>query len=402
MGLLPILDARASFAGRPSHFSALPPAAGGLRFRITQPRRIPMLLLLLFVGCPAPDPTAGLPSAGFLSLTSAAAKELSACLARFPESPAAAAGERLTAAAEACPGELYGEGERAWEALRCSAPPQAVAALRQDRDLAMGSPRSAAGIAHAEATVRPDAVNLDATLPLPDEAGPLGLLLPGGDPAGPAVLSGQGAVLHARARPAGGIDLGAFVSAGSHADSLFDLKAELLSATVLSGWWELALYPPGAGGELPWPVLAVGVRAATADAAVDAFVEEVRAKWGVQRQATTIAGAPGECLGGLKIMPGFEPCYARREDTLAIGWNAEALAGALAGPPADLGLAGASGARLDFGAMKAADALLASGKPADTLYPPLDYPLGTVTIRLLPPEGGALRLRATSTAGCGP
>lgn len=361
------------------------------------------MLLLLSLGCwPTVDPLAALPPGGFVSTTGPALAELSACLAPFAGSRVAEVGADWAALAATCPGEVYGQGPGALMDLRCRAAPEAVRAFRGEAVLAYAAPRLDIGLPRGHLEREGPGLRLTARLPLPDDLGALALAVPGAETAGPPVLADHDAVVHARLRPSGGIDVSALVESGTQADTLFGLKGALLSRAVLTGDWEFAAYPPVEGGEVPQLALAVGLRPDAGRVAVAAFADGLREKWSVQRQSATVGGHAGECLAGLRIMPQFEPCYVVTSTHLVAGWNQRAVESALAGgdwPGIDTTSGGV--ASVDFRAMRKADAGFAASRPPESTLPPLDYPLDRVTASARPVDD-ELEVVLRSARGCQP
>ncbi len=207
-----------------------------------------------------------------------------------------------------------------------------VAALRGDAGLALAVPVGAQG--RIEGTARVDAaggVELDARLALPDGSAIAQLLEPAEQPPGPGVLNADDTLLHARLRPAAGLDIARLVPDGSQGADLFRLKSRLFSGVVLDGTWEIAVYMPDGPTELPPMALAVGFRMRDAAlAAADEFVGELRRNWPVQQSAHTFSAGQGACLTELRVLPGLAPCYLATGDSLVVGWNPGSLERALA------------------------------------------------------------------------
>ncbi|GDX79211.1 hypothetical protein LBMAG42_10220 [Deltaproteobacteria bacterium] len=335
-------------------------------------------MLWIALACHEPDPSASLPEGGFVVATPAAISTLSRCLQRFPESEASTLGEMWARAAETCRETLFVEGPGT--SLECAPPPPALAAALAGHQLRFGLPRTAAGMVSGGVDVASDAqLTGGLLLPIPEELGPLGLVIPSATAAGPSMLRNQGAFLHARGRPDGGIDVAALVPENSQADQLFDLRSSMLSGAVLQGTWELAAYPPPPGRSMPEVVLGLGVRASTAPTAITTFAEMIRKKWSVQREEITADAWRGECLRGLNIMPEFEPCFLLNEQSLAIGWNESAVrTGAAPGArqPFETGM----GVVIDTTALSASDATLSALFPPEMQYAPIDYPLGRIEL----------------------
>jgi hypothetical protein len=213
-----------------------------------------------------------------------------------------------------------------------------------------------------------DETEIELTLPAEAARGGAALLLPGDEAPGPGVLSGSETLLHARLRPAGGLDLAELVPSGGQGDRMFRLKSRLFAGAVLDGTWEAAVYLPASGAAVPHAALALGFRAKSAAvAAADEFVAQLEATWSIRRAPHEIAGARGACLPELRILPEFAPCYVATERALVIGYNPESLAKALDGDAARLGPHG--GLVVDLGRFPEADARLAraAGAPVEAL-----------------------------------
>ncbi len=247
-------------------------------------------------------------------------------------------------------------------ALRCADAAGPLSALHRDRgerDLAFAWPLGdgrATGSADLSA-----AGDLELRIELPGEAfrGPRALLRPGDTPPGPAVLGGAEALVHARLRPEGGIDLPALLERGSQGDQLFALRSQLFGAAVLDGSWELALYLPAADERVPRAALALGIRhRGVAEAAAARFLDEIEAAWPVQRTPFALGDAAGACLPELRLLPGLAPCYVATERALVVGWSAASLRKALDGSAAALPASG--GLVAELARLPAADARIAA------------------------------------------
>jgi hypothetical protein len=251
--------------------------------------------------------------------------------------------------------------------LRCADAAGPLAAVHRDRgarDLAFAWPLGegrAVGSADLSA-----AGGLELEVELPGEAfhGPRALLRPGDAAPGPPVLGGADALVHARLRPEGGIDLPALLARGGQADQLFALRSELFGAAVLDGTWELALYLPGPDERVPRAALALGTRhRKLSDAAAARFLDEIEAAWPVRRAPFALGAAAGSCLPELRLLPGLAPCYVATERALVVGWNAASLRKALDGSATSLPASG--GLVAELARLPAADARIAApGLPA--------------------------------------
>lgn len=221
------------------------------------------------------------------------------------------------------------------KALRCADPGGPLAAVHRDRGehaLLFAWPLGRERVTGSADVSRGG--DLELRFELPDEAfaGPRALLRPGDAGPGPGVLGGTDALLHARLRPEGGIDLPALLAPGGQADQLFALRSRLFGAAVLDGTWELAVYLPAEGAHVPRAALALGTRhMAVAQQAAAAFLDEIEASWPVRRTAFAVGDAPGACLPDLRVLPGLAPCYVATARALVVGWDAASVRKALDG-----------------------------------------------------------------------
>src|SRR5262245_12604716 len=221
-------------------------------------RRSALLALALgALGC-AREPADAWPPGAILVGRTAALGAFAAELARLEGTPLAREAGALAAALPDCEAFEAHAARASLDdlglAMRCADPTGPLAAVHRDRgarDLAFAWPPGegrATGSANLSASG-----GLDLRVELPGEAfeGARALLRPGDAAPGPAVLGGADALVHARLRPEGGIDLPALLASGGQADQLFGLRSALFGAAVLDGTWELALYLPAAGGRVP-------------------------------------------------------------------------------------------------------------------------------------------------------
>jgi hypothetical protein len=239
--------------------------------------------------------------------------------------------------------------------------------------------------------------------------------LPEQDLGGPLRLSGTGAVAQVRFRPAGGVRLSAELEEPSVAERLYGLRNELFSQAVLDGTVEVVLYPPEPGGQFPGVALALGVRLqSAAAAAMESYLDEVQQQWPFTRQEYQLAtpeGSPlrGTCLRQLNVLPELAPCYVTTGETLVVGWNRQVLERALSAggrgrsqegssPPGasgepspgsfPRGLAGGSGAVVDFGQWALADQRLAASR---SRQPGVRFPLARAELTGVSSAAGGLR-----------
>lgn len=243
------------------------------------------------------------------------------------------------------------------------------------------------------------AVAVEATLPPLPELPRLGLLLPAREGPGGGHLSLAEALLHARVRADGGLDLAAFLSPEGLSARLYGLRSQLFLDRVLAGSWELAVYLPAEGQRIPPTALALDVLdRRRAEAALDRFLDEIAATWPVRRDPYRLGAWEGACLSNLRVLPDLAPCYIATERAVVMGWNRLSIEKALASPPPAAGQA--SRFALFLSRLPEADRRLAatSGAAAPGF---VSYPWD---LALLTGERGAdgYRLRLELTAEKGP
>jgi hypothetical protein len=305
-------------------------------------KRRPALLALALgaAACaPQPAPPTAWPAGALLVGSAPALATLAGQLARMTGTPAAREALAWRAALPDCD-VVEAHAQQASlaalrEGLRCADPDGALAAVHRDRGeraLAFAWPLGEARLTgSADVSAKGD---LELRFEVPGESfqGTRALLRPDALAPGPALLGGDDALLHARLRPEGGIDLPALLAQGGQADTLFSLRSRVFSAAVLDGTWELALYLPADGEHLPRAALALGIRhSAVAQAAAESFLDEVESAWPLQRSPFAIGSAPGACLRDLRVLPGLAPCYVATERALVVGWSDASLHKALDG-----------------------------------------------------------------------
>lgn len=337
------------------------------------------------------------PAVGFVAVEAGAAN-LEACLSAFPESPAHALGEAWQAAP--CAGVRSATwNEEGPGDFVCAAPSAEIEAWRRHAVVAFATPPSAAGqLAGRITALTTGGFHVEVRAPAPDSGSPLRLLVPADEGRATPLLSNKEAAFRVRMQTEDGIDIAAMIPPGSQGAELFGLKSALLSGAVLDGSWELGVYPPEAGAVMPRMVLGLGVRALTADSALDSFMEQLRAQWSVRRAPITTPGWKGECVSGLKLMPDFEPCYLRKDDILVIGWNRSSAEHGAAdeGRPAQ----SPNGLSVDFAVLEKADAALAEGADSRWLVPAIRYPLGRIDLALRRNGEHQLVLEGDTALGC--
>lgn len=309
-------------------------------FRSIADRGCKALLALLLVCCAACRPEAAAeslpwPRQSVLAGDGAAIRQVLERIERMKGTPlarhAAELREKLAGCEEfaisAAPGDTQGLAQSA----RCAPlaeQPAAVRALKEDGNLVfvleVGAQVWLAGNAQVSSA---GAVAMRARLVAEDGSSALARwLVPDDAPPGPARLSQEATLLHARFNPAAGLDIAGLVGAGSQGDDMFRLKSEVFSSAVLSGPWEAAVYVPPAGRFLPPLALAADVHfESAAQAAMQKFVGEIVSRWPMRRQPLVIGEQQGECLPELQLIPDLVPCYLLSSGALLLGSSPEAL-----------------------------------------------------------------------------
>lgn len=246
--------------------------------------------------------------------------------------------ERLTGCREFIARSQGGDLRALLDRARCATPgevPDSIVALRREGDLAfvleLAPDRQLRGRLTRAQT---GAVSIVASLEAPEVSSLAALLVPGEEPVGRSALAPAETLVHARLRPASGLNVAAMVSQNSQADRMFQLRSELFLGQVLDGTWEFAIYMPRAEHVTPPIALALdySLRPA-AEAAMKRFVSELEATWPIHHSEYVIADYAGACFHDLRLLPDLVPCYVLTEQSIVIGWNPLSLSLAL-GPAA--------------------------------------------------------------------
>lgn len=181
-------------------------------------------------------------------------------------------------------------------------------------------------------------VSLSGGLQPPTGRSALDLLWPDGDAPAASILDPRRLLVHARARPAGGLGLARFLPDGGQADALFALKGRLLEGALLAGTWELAFVTASDDGTRPLPIVALHHRGPEPiRAALDEALSQLEATWPIERSARTFeladgARVSGGCYADLPLLPELSPCWAVTEGAVVIGYRAAALDAAIGRP----------------------------------------------------------------------
>ncbi|MEM6797712.1 MAG: hypothetical protein AAF725_27335, partial [Acidobacteriota bacterium] len=178
-------------------------------------------------------------------------------------------------------------------------------------------------------------MRLSAPTDLPENALPRALR-PSSEPPPSFRLASPGALMHARFRTEGGLDLASWVQAGGAADRFFSLRSRLFTKVVLDGSWEIALYMPREGEALPPMAMALGLASRqAAGLALEQFLLQIGETWKVAptRYGPVDGGAESvesACFENLRLLPGLAPCFQLGEEALVVAWNRRSLDASLA------------------------------------------------------------------------
>jgi hypothetical protein len=293
------------------------------------------------LACGSPDPPsadADWPEGALLSARTEELRRLLLDLESLRHTPLARSARRLREALPACATvEAIALRPAGWaHALRCAEPDAALSGLHAHRAETDAGAAFAVPLSEGDAprlllrlARAPERLRLDLRWSPSDHQ--LASLLPGRDPPGPGVLDDRERLLHTRVRVDGALDLAGLIPAGSQADDLLHLRAEVLGAAILDGTWEMAIYAPLADAGMPRIAVALGVRSEeAAAAAAERLVAEVERHWSVARTPLPAERYTGSCLLDLRVLPELAPCYAATERALVFAWNPASLERALA------------------------------------------------------------------------
>jgi hypothetical protein len=349
------------------------------------------------------------PSGAALLADTASLDRLLGQLAQLEGTPLADRAELIRASLPECPSvEGRAESGRLWDALQaltCRSAGSELASLeriRGDADLAISLPIDGDRVL-AALSIHPSG-DVDLEIRVPDSAatGLAGLILPGSESAGAAELSRSRALIHARVRPIGGIDLAALVPAQSQGALLFRLKSELFAGVALDGVWEFAVYLPEVGHPMPRTALALNFNhRVAAVAAMEGFISSLQQSWPVKRTFFRIGSAEGACLLDLRLMPDLAPCYIATDRALVVGWNPASLHKALDGSqPEQEDFGDNGGAVIHLERFAEADQILSRALSVDLATPQHGYPWRRVVATSDPVESGVrLQIRFESGEG---
>ncbi|MBW2313259.1 MAG: hypothetical protein JRH10_03635 [Deltaproteobacteria bacterium] len=324
---------------RMHRFAAVVRGARALR---TSARGSGLVGLLLALSCVGPGAGPELSPGAHFAAGGPIFRALTAGLSGLDGTPlgrrAAESAERLAGCDSIVGHAADGDLQALFDSLACGAPSAALAEARGDSELLWVAPLDERQRWFVTGSRAANGLVLEARLDPPGLSEGRALLAPSAEDAGPPVLASGEALIHARVRPVGGLDLAKLVPEGSQGDRLFRMKSALFGSTVLGGVWEIAVYMPEPGEPLPPMALALDVRRRDAALrAMEGFVHDLADTWPVHPTPARFGGpvpSEGECLFDLRILPGFAPCYVATERALIVGWNPASLERALAGSEA--------------------------------------------------------------------
>jgi hypothetical protein len=292
--------------------------------------RAPVFACLLVFGCePSGSIDPALPDGALLSGNAPALRRVLTRLERLGGTPLGREAGLLRARLDGCTTFVGlapdGDVSTLVQSVGCrdaAEEDEAVRRLRGEDDIAVLLPIGSSARLAGSLRVGPDGgVTLNGEVDVA-RADVARFVLPDSSAPGPPVLSPGDALLHARFRPEGGIDVASLVPEGSQGDSLFRLKSELFAGAILEGIWEAAIYLPPERHRMTPLALALDFRVRSAAVgAIESFIDELESTWPVHRSPFSIGPWKGACLLDLRILPEFAPCYVATDRALVLGWN---------------------------------------------------------------------------------
>ncbi len=347
---------RAAEVPTESPVSVLNPALKRQRNALRVGARVGALLIGLASGCGAGNPAPAPPTGNWIYGDAATISAVLASVQSLQGTPVARFANPLRERLDGCRDFVArSPGGDPWalqSGVHCAMPgevPESIVALRGEGDLAFVLELANGSRLNGRLTrAQTGAIAIVASLDAPESSGLAALLVPAKEPVGTISLAAADTLVHARLRPASGLNLARLVSQDSQADRMFRLRSELFLGTVLDGTWEFAIYMPRAEHATPPMALALDYALrAPAEAAISKFVSELEATWPIHHSEHVIAGYPGACFHDLRLLPDLVPCWVLTERSIVIGWNPLSLAVALApnveNPDSFAGPFGASG-----------------------------------------------------------
>ncbi len=312
--------------------------------RESRTRRWQIACLLVIAGfalaCEPDAPAPSWPSDNWVVGDAAALSSVATGLAEFVGTPIGRHAELWLERAGGCAGFVAqapqgATTEQLIDSIRCVdsvAIPPALQTLQADSAAAFSFPLAGGGHVYGRIPAYSDAgQTIEAHFEPPADgaegdrtatSGAVSLLVQGRDSAGAPAFSTDDALVHARVRPAAGLDLASLVSQGSQADQMFHLRSELFVGALLEGSWEIAIYLPREAQVTPPMALALDhTLRVGAERAMQTFVGELEATWPIHHSRQRIAGHEGACFHDLRLLPDLVPCYVVTARSIVIGWN---------------------------------------------------------------------------------
>jgi hypothetical protein len=153
---------------------------------------------------------------------------------------------------------------------------------------------------------------------------------------------------------------------------------------------EAAWYAPREGDAIPPLAVALGAgpRAAVAEGAAR-YIEALQERWPIVTRRTVSAGGDGQCLDGLRTMPGFAPCWVATDEGVVLAWNETTLRRALT---SGLGEGPEDRAIVRLDRFAEADRVLRRARSLD-VDPAIPYPWRSLELEAVRAPG--LRLRGS-------
>lgn len=258
------------------------------------------------------------------------------------QTPLASAARRALSRIEGCDGQVHTESaaldlDALIEGLSCRDSKTGDAEPDDALRFELPLPALEGGALKGHLTSPASGPKLILELPEPGDDHPWSWWLPDDD-GRPPRLQTREALLHGVWQSRHGLDFASWVEAGSELDTLWGLKADLLSRAVLNGAMEWVIFLPPEGRAMPDMVAALGIR--NRQAALNAaagLAEQLAETWSVRRTPLRMGSAEGMCLEDLRLLPELSPCFVVTQHQWLLGWNRASLERALSAhrSPAD-------------------------------------------------------------------
>ncbi len=343
-----------------------------------------LLTSALFVlACRSQQPV-GAPAGHWLSGDAEAMRELLARFETLEGTPIAAWADSLRARLVDCSTFQARTDEQSAsslvDALACDAEPirdDELTVYRAGHPLAFAIPIAGSGRLVGRLEIEANgSIRADAHLEGLPEVGFSSLLIPGAKPAGRAALSSRDILVHARLRPAAGLNFAAWIDSETQADAMFRLRSKIFLSGILDGAWEIGIYAPAPEQLTPPMALALDIsQQALAAGAMEQFVSELEETWPIHHRSFRFGESEGACIVDLQILPDLMPCYVVAPRRLVVGWNPASIYAALGkgGEPAAAELDEQGGLIVFLDRLPSADRVLREQLGAPLDEGPVDY-----------------------------